>query len=126
MDCPYLSIPLLMITPATRKHSYQLPSLAVTTILWIAESALVTDAMPRGGLQCESLRGYPSWLGSTCRKIVAIQALSFVTWIILLLYIIFVIVMCATGRESWQGGAIESTHATHGEAKGNRTYAAGV
>ncbi|KAK7030500.1 hypothetical protein VNI00_014092 [Paramarasmius palmivorus] len=121
-----VSIPLLMISPAARRHTAQLPSLGITTILWIAESALVTDAMPPGGLQCEAYRRFPSWIGNVCREIVAIQALSFITWIILLLYIIFVVVMCATGRESWQGGAGDSSHTAHGEAKGSRTYAAGV
>ncbi|EEB93064.1 hypothetical protein MPER_08332 [Moniliophthora perniciosa FA553] len=114
----YFSWPLTSQTSLTvgvvRKNAFltanvvELLVIGVLTILWIVESALITQMAPPGGFQCDAYRRFTSGSNpklTVCQELVAIQAFSFLTWVLLLLYIIFAVMMCVTGKAGWQGEA---------------------
>ncbi|ESK89883.1 hypothetical protein Moror_798 [Moniliophthora roreri MCA 2997] len=107
-----LILPIFLIVGRIRRNSLwasnivELAVIGVLTILWIVESALITQLTPPGGFQCGTVRRFRNnYFLTICQELVTIQALSFLTWILLLIYIIFAIVMCATGRAGWRGEA---------------------
>ncbi|ESK89897.1 hypothetical protein Moror_812 [Moniliophthora roreri MCA 2997] len=130
-----LILPAFLTLGMIRKNAFltanvvELPVIGVLTILWIVESALITQIAPPGGFQCDTIRRF-SFTGSDpllkiCQEVVAIQAISFLTWVLLLIYVIFTIGMCATGKAGWQGEA-QAQPAPATKTNENTTYATGA
>ncbi|KAI3608496.1 hypothetical protein WG66_000872 [Moniliophthora roreri] len=123
-----LILPAFLTLGMIRKNAFltanvvELPVIGVLTILWIVESALITQIAPPGGFQC--FTGSDPLL-KICQEVVAIQAISFLTLVLLLIYVIFTIGMCATGKAGWQGEA-QAQPAPATKTNENTTYATGA
>ncbi|KAK7030489.1 hypothetical protein VNI00_014077 [Paramarasmius palmivorus] len=131
-----LVFPTFLVVGAIRKNAIvtsnivELPVIGILILLWIVESALISRLAPPGGFQCDALKGY-GFQGddvafTSCQKLVAVQAFSFLAWIHLMLYTFLAIGLCLAGKASWHAGETSPGTSTSAKPTENTTYATGA
>ncbi|KAF9256958.1 hypothetical protein L218DRAFT_805057, partial [Marasmius fiardii PR-910] len=116
-----LCLPVFRIVGALRKKALitsnvvEVPVLGCLSIIWLANGALYADLEGKfypSGFACNQII-YPI-LQTFCSEFRAVEALSFLTWIFLMGYVIVVIILCLVGKsrgnDVWLVGASEADY----------------
>ncbi|KAL0058888.1 hypothetical protein AAF712_014401 [Marasmius tenuissimus] len=126
-----VSVPVFLVVGFLRKGSFmtmnvvEVPVCAFLAVLWMANGILMS--------QWASVIGYAEvgcgWAGWTrgqsgfCSEFTAVEAFSFLNWILLFAYIAFVIVVCLIGKSRgnnvWLVGANDAEYFAHNKQNNN-------
>lgn len=123
-----LILPVFLVVAAIRKGAFttkivvELPTLFVLCILWLVAAALTAEwsgvLYPFG---CAGLLDGSSW----CQQFMAIEGLSFVTWILLFIYtatlLTYSLMAHSRGNQVWYQGVNETTFFLQQSAKADLT-----
>ncbi|KAK7047081.1 hypothetical protein VNI00_006741 [Paramarasmius palmivorus] len=118
-----LTLPVFLVMGVLRRNTWltmnvvELPVLGFLTVLWLAESILLTQwaAIWYGSAGC-GFRGSATQK-TFCQELSAVEGMSFVIWIFFFGYITTMIVLCIIGKsrgnDVWMVSAAEAKYFEH-------------
>ncbi|KAL0568006.1 hypothetical protein V5O48_013990 [Marasmius crinis-equi] len=120
-----VSLPVFLVVGFLRSKSFltmnvvEIPVCGFLAILWMANGIVMSEWATLFGYSAVGC-GWPGWTSgesSFCSEFTAVEAFSFLNWIILFGYVAFVIILCLIGKSRgnsvWLVGANDAEYFAH-------------